>query len=291
MKKLLIGILTLIIGVCPLQATALTFGISTDAHYDSVSYPDGDEKITDYIADMNSWEPDFIIDIGDLVHAGWVESEWDIMGDIIATFTGDKYYVYGNHEYNLFYSAGQGNTRADWLTKTGYGSSQYSWDVGGYHIVVIDPNYNEAGDDYPSAWHAPYLPATQRTWLTNDLAGTALPTIVFCHQRLDGSGSPYVNNSSEVREILSNSGKVIAVFMGHDHINYRSIISNIYYYEIDGMQQGDYPTTAYAKVTITDRGLSHSIEIEGVGDQADYSDSVSSHTTIRNATLNNCTIN
>lgn len=76
------------------------------------------------------------------------------------------------------------------------------------------------------------LPAEQLAWVEQDLEETDKPTLIFSHhsfadQNLEGNpwfeGRPdecLVDNRGEVRKILKNCGKVIAVMNGHLHWNH-----------------------------------------------------------------------
>ena len=62
--------------------------------------------------------------------------------------------------------------------------------------------------------------------------------VVFIHQLLDGEGPVYVKNAAEVRRILQESGKVLAVFQGHHHEGAYSRIDGIHYYTLKAVIEG-----------------------------------------------------
>ena len=78
------------------------------------------------------------------------------------------------------------------------------------------------------------------------------------HQLLDGVGSHYINNASEVRELLEASGKVQAVFHGHQHAGQYNRINGIHYYTLQAVVEGKgEENNAYAIVEIdADNNLS-----------------------------------
>jgi alkaline phosphatase len=93
--------------------------------------------------------------------------------------------------------------------------------------------------------------AAELDWLRQDLAASRGPVIVFIHQLLDGTGSVYVKNAPEVREILDASGRVLAVFQGHHHPGAYSYINGIHYYTLKGMIEGHgEDNNAYAVVEV-----------------------------------------
>jgi alkaline phosphatase len=89
------------------------------------------------------------------------------------------------------------------------------------------------------------------TWLTKDLAEAKGQVLVFNHQLLDGAGDQYVKNSGDVRKILEDSGKVLAVFQGHHHEGRYSLIEGIHYYTLKAMVEGSgQENNAYAVVDV-----------------------------------------
>ena len=95
------------------------------------------------------------------------------------------------------------------------------------------------------------MPAAQLAWLRGELAASAEPVVVLAHQRLDGTGDVYVTNSLAVREALEASGKVLAVFQGHDHAGARSMLGGIHYYTLKAIVEGSgQENNAYAVVEV-----------------------------------------
>lgn len=73
-----------------------------------------------------------------------------------------------------------------------------------------------------------WVPADQVEWLAADLEAARGKAIVFIHQRLDVSNSYGVKNAAQVRKVLEDSGKVLAVFQGHSHENNLKDINGIH---------------------------------------------------------------
>ena len=138
--------------------------------------------------------------------------------------------------------------------------SYYSFDLNGLHIVILDANYLSDGIDYDHgnfSWTDTNIPPAELHWLEQDLASTDGPVIVFIHQLLDGTGSHYVKNAANVRQILEASGKVLAVFQGHYHSGAYSQIQGIHYYTLSAMVEGSgAENNAYAIVEVhSDRSI------------------------------------
>jgi alkaline phosphatase len=77
-----------------------------------------------------------------------------------------------------------------------------------------------------------------------------------------------VKNAPAVRKVLEGSGKVIAVFQGHNHHGAYRRINGIPYFTMRGMVEGPgLKNNAYAVVRISPDGA---IGIRGFGEQPSY---------------------
>jgi hypothetical protein len=106
----------------------------------------------------------------------------------------------------------------------------YSYDHNGLHFVVLDPNYSGL-----------VIPPEELDWLEQDLEAANNPAIIFIHQMLEtssGNAGLYVANHAEVRSVLEESEKVLAVFAGHHHLGSYNKIKNIHYYTLKGAIEG-----------------------------------------------------
>ena len=120
--------------------------------------------------------------------------------------------------------------------------------------MVLDANYRADGEEYDHGnfdWVDTNIPTSQLDWLRQQLHANPFPSVVFVHQLLDGEGSHYINNAVEVRKILEDSGKVLAVFQGHQHDGQYSLINGIHYYTLPAVVEGaGQKSNAYAIVEI-----------------------------------------
>lgn len=115
----------------------------------------------------------------------------------------------------------------------------YSRDIGDLHCVVLFSSSRDHTDIH--------IDQVQRDWLVSDLAQAQRPTVVFLHHPIDEQSLVgnvwferypdycFVEERVAVRDILSSSGKVFAVFGGHVHQNSHSTIDGIHYITIQSM--------------------------------------------------------
>jgi predicted phosphodiesterase len=255
---------------CTLQTTpgrrqdTARFGIVTDSHYadaDTIGsryYRQSLDKLTECVELMNAQKVDFLIELGDFKDQDNPPMEQSTIKNLQAVekvfqrFNGPTYHVLGNHDVDSI-SKGQfltniKNTDIDPVNR------YYSFDFNGIHLVILDANYRADGTDYDHGnfdWTDANIPPTELNWLRQDLVVARGPTIVFTHQLLDGSGSVYINNAGDVRQILKQSGKVLAVFQGHHHSGSYSLIEGIHYYTLKAMVEGaGEENNAYAIVEV-----------------------------------------
>ncbi len=231
--------------------TKVCFGIVTDAHFADTAprgsrhYGESGAKMTECVKLMNDKKVDFLVELGDFKDQGNPVSEKDTfkyleaIEQIFRQFKGPRYHVLGNHDVDSIskkqFLARVENTGISRLSK------YYSFDSNDLHFVVLDANYKADGSDYDHGnfnWTDTNIPRNEIDWLKNDLGASSKPVIVFAHQQLDGKGSHCVNNAAEVRQILQESDRVLAVFQGHNHSGHYSHIENTHYYTLKAMIEG-----------------------------------------------------
>jgi hypothetical protein len=243
---------------------SVRFGIVTDCRYadtDTVGtrfYRESLDKLAECVARMNAEQVDFLVELGDLKDQDKrpVESKTlSYLRDVEAVlqgFRGPMYHVLGNHDMDSI-------SKQQFLTHVGNtgidaSRSYYSFDARGLHCVVLDANYRADGSDYDHGnfdWTDANVPMRELDWLRQDLAASRGSAVVFIHQLLDGTGSVYVKNASQVRQVLQTSGKVLAVFQGHHHDGHHSRIDGIHYYTLKAVVEGHGPdNNAYAIVEV-----------------------------------------
>ncbi|PHQ28432.1 metallophosphoesterase family protein [Leeuwenhoekiella nanhaiensis] len=231
----------------------LRFGLLTDSHYAEREpagtrfYRDSIPKMQEAIAELNTQNLDFIIHLGDfkdqdteanpedtLRYLKTIESEFQ-------GFEGATYHALGNHDVDSI----RKEVFLSHIKNTGQDSAKnyYSFDAGGFHIIVLDANYDAAGTDHFFAegadWEDANIPPQELNWLKEDLAKIKKPTVVFCHHPLyefykEGSKF-HVTNYQEVQKLFTENSYVVACFHGHVHQEDVSIQNGITYITRLGM--------------------------------------------------------
>jgi len=229
----------------------ISFGIVTDAHYANTGpsgarhYKESLTKMAECVSLMNDKKVDFLIELGDFKDQGkpaTEESTLDFLTAIekvYAQFQGPRYHVLGNHDMDSI-SKEQFLARVE-NTGVKKDASYYSFDAQGTHFVVFDANFNAKGKDYDHGkfnWTDSNIPPKELDWLKKDLASSTGPVIAFVHQQLDVKGATGVKNSPQVRQILQESKRTLAVFQGHHHAGHHSHIEGIHYYTLKAMVDG-----------------------------------------------------
>ena len=208
----------------------ITFYVCTDVHADIIH--DESDRIKTFIEAANENGSDFIIELGDFC---FPEPQNNEFLESWNSFKGKKYHVLGNHDLDV-------NCKDRYIDFTGMIHNFYSFDIDDYHFIVLDANYFESdsgfidyeyGNYYASGEKRCNIPPEQIEWLKKDLSRGDTPTIVFSHQGLLDKGG--IRNKVEVRQILENSGRVIAAFSGHAHSDHHQHINGIDYIILNSM--------------------------------------------------------
>ena len=257
------------------EAADIRLGLLTDLHYADLA-PAGDRhyreslvKIREAVSRFTELKIDRAIELGDFIDAAeTVEGEIQHLKTIEAEFARlscPRHYVLGNHcVYTL--------TKKEFLANSAAQQSFYSFDQDGIHFVILDTCFRQDGQPYGRKnydWKDSNLPPAQLQWLKSDLKKAACPTLVFVHHRLD-TDPPYgVRNAAQIRQILEQSGHVLAVFQGHNHINDYKAIGKIHYITLNAMVTGSGPKqNAYSILNVWKDGT---LKIDGFRTHADRS--------------------
>jgi alkaline phosphatase len=167
-----------------------------------------------------------------------------------------EFHVLGNHDsWDI--------SREDWARLVGVPKSYYAFDLGGYRHVVLDSN--RVGRSGPGV-----VPPEQLDWLRRTLGASEFPVVVYSHYPVDDQSmegncyfqnrpeKAFVSNREEVRAILENSGKVLAVFSGHTHFGSDREIVGIRYVTVPSFSENDgknRPSGKFAVATLKDRNV------------------------------------
>lgn len=249
-------------------------GMVTDLHYadkpaaGSRHYRETLTKIAEAGEQFQKDKPDVIVELGDLIDAAdSVDVEKKYLARInkeIAALPGEKHYVLGNHCVATL-------TKDEFLGGIERPKSHYSFDAGGFHFVILDACFRSDGKAYERnnfKWNDANIPEEEVEWLRADLKSAAGKTIVFAHQRLDVQNDHGVKNCAQVRKVLEESGKVLAVFQGHSHKNDLKDIGGINYCTLVAMVEGSEPmNNGYSLMDVFEDGT---IRLTGFRKQAKY---------------------
>ena len=225
---------------------ALKVGILTDVHYadkppsGTRHYRDALGRVEKAVSRLNELRADLAIEVGDLVDAApTAPEELAYLARIdraFEAFKGPRHYVLGNHCVHTL-------SKEEFIGHCGAKKPFYSFDQGGFHFVVLDACFRSDGTPYGrgvAPWDDSDVPEAERRWLEDDLRKTELDTLVFVHQRVDlDPPSPYaVKSAAAVRKALEASGKVLAVFQGHHHVNDLREVGGIHYVTLPAVVDG-----------------------------------------------------
>lgn len=254
------------------------FGMATDVHYAIYKSPKKRpecraslEKFRDFVQDMNREKVDFIIELGDFIGRGhplpeeflsWLKA----VEDEFVQFSGPRYHVIGNHDTVPL-------DKPSFLQKvenTGIPRDRnyYSFTVNGIQFIVLDSNYRVDGSSYGDGgdWSSVAIPAPELEWLKQTLASHSGKTIVFVHHPLHVENKKETTaNGPEVRKVLEDSGKVLAVFCGHRHDGGEVLTNGIHYYILKSLCEVP-GVTSYAVVEVFP---DHTVKLKGFGRTAD----------------------
>jgi len=250
----------------------MRFALISDEHFGPTAYFQGKlRKLTAeagklceaFVTRMNDEvRPDLVVNLGDVIEDESRTADLAHYGEFVAILSKLRcpiLHVAGNHD--------QVNLSDDDLRKlwNHQGDLHYSRDIGGVHFSVL--RTIEVTDV------AIHLPEAQLEWLRADLAQSALPSVVLMHHpasemRLDGNRwfekRPHLCRVVErgaLREVIEQSGKVLAVFNGHVHWNHLDVIRGIPYVTLQSLIENldeDAPgrvAAAYAVCDLDERRL------------------------------------
>jgi alkaline phosphatase len=288
-RHLLVAALLSILVCAAAAAAPLRIGVVTDVHAHDANSPTEHKVMTNYapriaafVEAMTAWPADAVFELGDFVNGAFVMGVplgdpariagiLDTAVADLARWGGPTHFVLGNHDiYDL--------SKSEFLAAVGASATTWSFDLGGFHMIGLDPQFGKTGVDYGhSFWIVQgTIPPAEIAWLRQDLAATTLPTIVFIHQPLDvafetEAGGPTVSNNTAVQGILSQSGRVIAVFQGHSHENRHTVLDGVHYITFAAMVDYDVSTPpSWAAVTLDPDARTVRIDGEGLQEDIEF---------------------
>jgi len=267
---------------------SITFGVITDVHYNNGTaqelwgsgpvldeqyrqYSTADDRLKEFLEEIETQSADFGIQLGDLVDDGTGNRATDLAAAINrydTDYSNSVWNVLGNHEASLYDGSG-GNAFSDYWTTMdtaanvgsrenewdpdGDGTAAYTFEEGGVRFVVL---YATGIGDAQSPGAVDI-----DTWLSTVALDTTNPVVVFTHGSLVDTGYEYghVDNYATIRGLLETAGNVQLVVQGHFHRNQISdwvvpyqTINDILYFSCRGSVLGSDDGDSSDTATITD---------------------------------------
>lgn len=244
----------------------MRFALITDVHLGPAASHQGklrklshlsEELVAAFVKRMRDVaKPDLIVNLGDVIEDESKEHDrerYERFVSMLREVGKPIVHVAGNHDtINL--------TVEELCSLWGHGANAtYSQDHLGIHFSVL--RSIEHRDQRVE------LPEAQIQWLAADLAQTTLPSIVLMHHpasemRLDGNRwfdkRPHLCRIAErraLRDVIRQSGKVLAVFNGHVHWNHFDLIGGVPYITLQSLIENlddDAPGRAAAAHAVCD---------------------------------------
>jgi 3',5'-cyclic AMP phosphodiesterase CpdA len=267
----------------------LSFGLIADVQYADQDawkrrhFREAIHKLEECVADLNTRELDFTIQLGDIVDEGA-----DSLDRVLAAYGRldmPTYHVLGNHDFVL--------PRPELLDKLRMDRAYHSFSRRGWRFIVLDAQdlgvgygWSEESDNYRRGaemlerlrqqeaanaedWNGGIGPE-QTAWLEKTLreaAAVGEKSIIFCHMPILAEAADpglLLWNHEEMVKVLESTGLAAAVFGGHDHDGGCACRNGIHYITVQGMVESP-ERNAYAVVTLhEDR-----IIMDGIGDVPD----------------------
>lgn len=216
------------------------------------------EHVNDFVEKMNTeYKPEFVVTLGDQIQDEDEENDKKNMSDIIGMLgklNSPVYFAAGNHDLKNISE----QELADFFKQK---RLFYAFDCGDYHGVVLYSKVVEKENIQ--------ITMEQIDWLKKELEHSKKDCVVFVHHALadqDLSGNPWfeekpnaclVRNREEVRKILEDSGKVVAVFNSHLHWDRMHVHNNIPYFTLQSLVENEddkgLPSEAYFLINVEKR--------------------------------------
>ncbi|MFK7844572.1 MAG: metallophosphoesterase [Rhodothermales bacterium] len=202
----------------------LQMGVIADLHHGLAT--DAMTRLERFMYAVDKQKPDCLLQLGDF---NFGKPDSDECMQLWRQFQGPKFHVLGNHDMDFYSKA---HMMDYWRMPAPY----YSFDLEGFHFIILDRNSIKTDDGYiPYEKANFYVDAATRgfaepaqlEWLKADLEATQLPTVVFVHQGLamDDLEQDERISADPIEAILAQARdakgqtKVVACFCGHHHLD------------------------------------------------------------------------
>lgn len=209
----------------------LKIGLLNDLHYDGGV--EALNRLYEAVAALNHGEIGSLVVLGDLIESSSEANAKRLLREVSAlcdSFHGTVRYMPGNHDLDFL-------TKAQFYNALGCAGDEpaVSFKLGDIDFICIDGNFSPDGTEYAGGnfdWVESFIPGEQLAWLRKQLDSAKEPVVLFSHQRIDVPGKFSVQNHAEVRDVIRESGKVKAVFQGHQHADDLKQLDGTAYYTL-----------------------------------------------------------
>ncbi|MEN7972972.1 MAG: metallophosphoesterase [Verrucomicrobiota bacterium] len=209
----------------------LKFGLLNDLHYDGGVQ--ALNRLYESVAALNQGGAKLMVVLGDLIDSSGKSNAERLLREVSAlcdSFHGVVRYMPGNHDLDYL-------SKAQFYNALGCAGDPAAcgFKHEGIDFICIDGNFSPDGTEYDSGnfrWEKSLVPDEQLAWLQEQLADASAPVVLFSHQRIDIPGDFSIQNHMAVLEIIRLSGKVKAVFQGHQHADDLQQVDGATYYTL-----------------------------------------------------------
>lgn len=232
------------------------------------------ERINHIVRKMNDvLSPDFIVINGDVIEgtktpAPQGTEELRQTKALFDQTSIPKYWVLGNHDVRSI-------NKTQWKETLEIGYTSKAFRIKGYKIIILDSNFNAAGEDVVPGPGRSYtrgnVSQKEVDWLKKELESPEKKIVFLHHPPLrDIEKKPNIlllKNATVLRELFSN-GNVIGVFSGHIEDLYSEQTDDVRYFVFPGMvKSSDYPGNF---VSIDVEGDTIKAEMSYLGENGKY---------------------
>ncbi len=214
----------------------IKFAIFTDLHYDFI--PDGQERLNTFLHEIKDKDLDFIMNLGDFCLP--IPENKHVLNHL-ESLSMPCYHVLGNHDSDTF-------EKPQILDFLNLQNSYYAFTYNDTKFIVLDACFTEVNGVY-TAYNRknykatngkyPIIPPDQLEWLKHELNDTYSNYILFSHHSLENEfANRGIYNRLEIQKILTDvteQGKKVSCFNGHDHAGSNITINKVNYIGINGM--------------------------------------------------------
>jgi len=229
----------------------ITIGLVTDIHSGPNGWFEGKlRKLSErapelgaaFVARMREIQPDLVVNLGDVIEDESEEQDllrYRATAELLSGAPGRLVSVAGNHDRVNLDAA---TLRRCWGLAPD-GPLYRSFDVGEAHFVILYTHERKDCDVQ--------IDQAQLQWLAQDLAQAALPTVVLMHHsaaEMDLRGNRWFEGAPdicllapeqrrELRALLQQQGRVVAVFNGHLHWNHLFVDQGLPYVTVQSLTE------------------------------------------------------